>query len=117
MQPPEDLRRGDHQAAHGFAALAFRHLLGVLEIGYDAAAALEESQPRVGEADRAGSPVQEPNAQPLLKRRHVTGDRRGRQSQFPGGRRKAVQFRNGDEGPDGGKAIHIIIPYFATVYG
>jgi hypothetical protein len=46
----------------------------------------------------------------------MTGDRRCRKPEFPGGRREPVQFRDGDEGADGGKAIHVNYPEFTQQY-
>ena len=117
VHSPENLRRGNDEATHGFATLALRHLFGFFEVSQNAPAPFQKSQSGIGQADHAGCPVQEAHPQPLLERRDMACDGRGREAQLASRRREAIAVRDRDKRRDGVKTIHSSVPIIATVNG
>lgn len=109
VQMAEGGGRGDGEAAGGAQPVGLREILGLLHLGQDAAGAVEVAGPRIGQLDGAGGPLEQPQAEMLLQRRHLPRDGRGREAEMPRGGREALAVGDGDEGRHGGETVHGII--------
>ena len=93
----------------GCDPLRLRGNFGFLDIGEDAAGALQIARADIGQRHRARGPLQQPRAETILQRRDQPGHAGWRQAEFAGGRRKALEVGDRDKGGHGVDAIHGII--------
>ena len=111
----EDLGRGDGEPPHRAQPLGLREFLRLGEFRQDAPGAFEVARPGIGERDRACGARQQPHAQMRLQRRHLPRDGRGDEAQMARGGCEAMSVHHGDEGGDGGEAVHGIIASWAMM--
>ena len=109
MEAAEPDRRGDHEPPARLDPFGLRGNFGFLDIGKDAARALQIAGPCVGQRHRTGGPLQQPRAETLLQRRNQPRHVGWRQAEFAGGRRKACEIGDRDKGGHGVEAIHGIV--------
>ena len=105
----------DHEPALGACALALDGVLGFLDIGQDAAGALEIARAGVGQRHLPRGPLQKPRAKTVLQRGNQPRDARGRQAKLAGRGGKALQVGHGDKGVHGIDPVHRTIAYLAIV--
>ena len=99
-------RRADAQLAPERAVDIRRGQVGLFEIGEDPRAAVIVAAPRLGQAEPARRPVDEPHAQPLLEILQPPADRRLGDIHPPGGRADPLRLDDVHEGLDFRQPIH-----------
>ena len=103
---PEDLRRVDSEHAHGAVPGVGEGLLRVLQLSEDALAALMECAAVLGEAQRAGGPLEEHDAQLVLQPGDASAHGGGGDLELPGRAGEVTVFHGADEGFDVREGVH-----------
>ena len=106
MKPAEADRGGNHQPSARPGALALGRAFGLLDIGEDAAGALQIARAGIGQRHRPRGPLQQPRAETVLQRRDQPRHARWRQAEFSRGRGEALQVGDGDKGLHGVDTVH-----------
>jgi hypothetical protein len=109
MQAPEGRRRRHDEAADRAQPVGLREILGLLHLGQDAPRPVQVARAGIGEGDGARGPLEQPQAEMLLQRRHLSRDGRGREAEMARGRGEALPVGDGDEGRHGGETVHVLL--------